>query len=413
MNTRTERTGRCIRAAAAWAAAFSMLLGLQATAATAPQCPVARYDVQSTGRARSTANQPTLDWSVTVNSPTTPVIGSDGTLYFGTADKCFYAYSSSGAVQWMYRTSATIAGNSAISPDGTIYVGVFGRLIALTSDGTEKWANPFKFTSSAAPGSILVDGSGTAYFGADDKRLYAVNPDGTLKWSCLTGGSIRYGVSISPDGSIVYATAADGCAYAISAASGAIMWKSASISAVYNCAVSDDGSVYVGSMNGKLYCFAGDGSQSWTFQMQSKATCAPAIAPDGTVYIGSQDMNLYALDAAGQENWRYRTGGPIYSAPTIDAGGSVIFGAWPGTLCSLDPLDGALEWSRVLGATIYAPPILDKTGGIYVICTDGTITRYASTAIPADTPEPSALAALGALLAALSTKSLVWHRRRA
>lgn len=396
----------CIRPVAVCAAAFVLLLGLKGIAAAVAQCPVVRYDAQSTGRARSSTYNPTFDWRVSANSPSTPVIGSNGTLYIGTADKCFYAYSTQGTIDWMYRADATITSNAAISTDGTIYIGITGRLIALTNTGSEKWTTPFKFTSTAAPSPIIVDGSGTIYFGTNDQRLYAVNSDGTLKWSCLTGGAIRYGASMSPDGSIIYATAADGRAYAINAANGAIIWKSEAISAVYNCAVGDDGSVFVGSMNGKLYSFSADGSQNWTFQMQSKATCAPAIAPDGTIYIGSQDMNLYALDSQGQKQWYYRTGGPIYSAPTIGADGSIIFGAWPGKLCSLDPVDGALEWSRNLSSTIYSPPILDQTGAIYVVCTDGTITKFSSNAVPSETPEPSTLLVIGSLLAVLSTRSL-------
>jgi len=413
MNISTERTSKCIRAAAAYAATTVFWLGLQCIASAAPQCPVVRYDAQSTGRASAGVYDPTFEWSVAANSPTTPVIGSDGTFYFGTADRCFYAYTGAGAVKWMYRTDANIAGNAAIAGDGSVYLGVTGRLIALTNTGVEKWSSPFKFTSTATPGSILVDSSGTAYFGADDKRMYAVNPDGTLKWSCLTGGAIRYGLSMSPDGSTVYATSSDGRAYAVNSANGAMRWISSAIAPVYNCAVADDGSIYVGSMSGKVYAFSANGTQQWTFQMQSKATCAPAVSRDGTVYIGSQDMNLYALDPTGHEKWYYRTGGPLYSAPTLDSNGSVIFGAWPGTLCGLDPVDGAIEWSRNLGATMYAPPIVDQMGSIYAVCTNGAIMKYSSTPGPAETPEPSALSGLGILLAALSAKSLVRFRRKA
>ena len=395
-----------IRAVVACAAILLILPMLQNSARSQPQCPVVRYDCQSTGQSAGYVSDPTFAWSMTLNSPTTPVMGGDGTLYFGTADRCFYAYSSQGILDWTYRTDATIGGSAAVAPDGTVYLGVTGHLIALTSAGSEKWASPFKFTSTSLPSPIMVDSTGTAYFGADDDHIYAVNPDGTLKWSYTTGGSIRYGLSMSPDGSTVYATSGDGKEYAINSANGALRWKTGAISAVYNCAVGDDGTVYVGSLSGMVYAFGANGAQKWTFQMQSKATCAPTIGLDGTVYVGSQDMNLYALDSTGHQDWHYRTGGPIYSAPTIDAQGNVVFGAWPGTLVSLDSTDGTVEWTRALGATIYAPPLIDQAGSIYGICTNGSITKFSSN------PEPSTMYALGAFLLVLASRTLGTLKRR-
>jgi len=51
--------------------------------------------------------------------------------------------------------------------------------------------------------------------GSNDRYLYAISPDGTLKWSFETGGSIYSSPAIGED-ETVYFGSNDGCLYAIS-----------------------------------------------------------------------------------------------------------------------------------------------------------------------------------------------------
>lgn len=390
-------------------AIVALIWGLVGIVWSAPQCPVIRYDGQSTARANAHATyDPSLEWSLSTNSAIAPVIGQDGSLYFGDSNRYFYSYSSSGTINWSYKCSSSIGGSAALGADGSVYIGLSGQLIALTNFGVSKWSTSYRFTASSTPTSILIDNSGTLYFGADDKYIYAVNTDGTSKWSYATGGSIRYGLSTSPDGSTVYATSSDGRIYAINSTTGALRWKTNAISGTYNCAVADDGTVYVGSTNGKLYAFNSNGTQKWAYQTQSKITCAPAISADGTIFFGSQDMNLYALDPTGHRKWYYRTGGPIYSAPTLDSEGKLIFGAWPGTLTALDQVDGAVKWTQELCAGTYNPPLIDAAGSIYALTTNGVISKFSGPV----SPEPSSLTALAMFIAVSGGASLRRYRRR-
>ena len=105
---------------------------------------------------------------------------------------------------WRFRLRAGERGRShsspAIGPDGTIYVGSGdSSLYAVNPDGTLKWRYPTGDTcSSPLPQSRPTVRSMS---GRDD-RLYAISPDGTLKWSYLTGGSMLSSPAIAADGTV-------------------------------------------------------------------------------------------------------------------------------------------------------------------------------------------------------------------
>ena len=50
-----------------------------------------------------------------------PAIGADGTIYFGSTDNKFYALNSDGSVLWTFDTEDSIGASPAIGADGTIY----------------------------------------------------------------------------------------------------------------------------------------------------------------------------------------------------------------------------------------------------------------------------------------------------
>ena len=83
----------------------------------------------------------------------------------------------------------------AIGSDGTVYVaagsGQSGNLYAINTDGTVKWSYPMcAYMSSPAIGS-----NGTIYVGARTSAndpggtLYAINPSGSKKWTFKTGAN--------------------------------------------------------------------------------------------------------------------------------------------------------------------------------------------------------------------------------
>jgi outer membrane protein assembly factor BamB len=105
------------------------------------------------------------------------------------------------------------AGNAApaVGDDGTVYVGNGDGLRAVDgATGSVKWL----FKSADVTSSPAIGGDGTVFFGTLDGNLYAVNPDGSLRFKVVTGGTVSASPAIASDGT-VYVTSDDGNVYQI------------------------------------------------------------------------------------------------------------------------------------------------------------------------------------------------------
>ncbi|MBM4464927.1 MAG: PQQ-like beta-propeller repeat protein, partial [Chloroflexi bacterium] len=138
------------------------------------------------------------------------------------------------------------------------------------------------------------------------------------------------------------------------------------------------------------YAVNPDGNQRWRFETGSAISSTPAVGPDGTVYVGSWDGKLYAVDpATGNEDWSYTTAGYIRSSPALAGDGTVYIGAswdggWYEMLYAIQPPisgdTGVFQWKINLGYSgsgegdqIVSLPVVDGDGRIYVGGKDGQV----------------------------------------
>ncbi|MCL4557114.1 MAG: PQQ-binding-like beta-propeller repeat protein [Deltaproteobacteria bacterium] len=265
-----------------------------------------------------------------------------------------------GVLKWSYLTGQSIFSSPAIGADGTIYVGSNdGKLYAINPNGTLKWSytmNPMGIWTTPAIGA-----DGTIYVSED--KLYAINPNGTLKWSSPIGSGTGYSSpAIGADGTIY--VGADKL-YAINP-NGTPKWS-------YNMgngflsspAIGADGSIYIGAGDYNLYAINPDGTEKWSYATGDMIYSSPAIGADGTIYVGSYDKSLYAINPDGTEKWSYATGDMIYSSPAIGADGTIYVGSYDMNLYAIAPT-GGLKWSYTTDAGICASPAIGADGTIYV-----------------------------------------------
>src|SRR6185436_12382554 len=124
---------------------------------------------------------------------TLPVVGDDGSIYFGCLDNRIYAIrpgSGTNAIRWRIDTGEDILSAPAIGVTGNIYIGSDAhRIYCVSTNGVVLWRVA---TKGPVRSPIALGADGTVYAGADDHRLYAVTAQGSNKWT-FTGarGAIR------------------------------------------------------------------------------------------------------------------------------------------------------------------------------------------------------------------------------
>ena len=107
-------------------------------------------------------------------------------------------------LEWSYPLTWGGGSLPSIAPDGTIYFGKSNHLYAITPDGTLKWTYQTGDKVYSSPG---IGADGTIYVGSMDNKLHAINPDGTPKWTYMVGNDIMYSSpAIGADGTVFVGT---------------------------------------------------------------------------------------------------------------------------------------------------------------------------------------------------------------
>jgi len=125
----------------------------------------------------------------------------------------------------------------------------------------------------------------------------------------------------------------------------------------YQCSsptVGVDGTLYVGSSDGRLTALNTDGSTRWTFQADGQVG-TPTIGPDGTLYVGTwrgdtgNNMrgSLYAIRPNGTQKWRFPAGDWVDSSPVLGPDGAIYVSSG-GTLYAIAS-SGKQKWSSHVG----------------------------------------------------------------
>ncbi len=325
-----------------------------------------------------------------------PVVDSDGTIYFGSWDWYFYALNSDGTLKWKVAVGGKVYSSPALDDNGTIYVATYDsqKVYAIyTSNGTVKWqfslAEPNEYSSPA------IGDDGTIYVGCGGDNsnygyMYAINPDGTQKWRyqanyvvwsspAIYGGNVYFGSSSE--------NSYEGYFYAVKE-DGTLNWSyRVNDDIISSPAVGEDGTIYVGSVDKTFYAFNPDGTLKWSYDTGDNGEPSgyfrysrPAINSSGVILTGNSNGYLYAFNPDGTVNWMLNIGSEVYS-PSIGRNDIVYVGSSDYKLYSVNP-DGTVRWTFSTGGAITAAPTIGKDGIIYVGSHDKNLYAIGTSAVP-------------------------------
>ena len=216
----------------------------------------------------------------------------------------------------------------------------------LTNLGTELWR-----VRGDLPGEVwssaIVNENNIIYFGTigGDSALYALYPNGTLKWRYQANG---------------------------------LVWSTP--------AIANDGTIYLPSWGSHLFALNPDGELIWDFPAQDPIASSVTIGEDGTIYMGTMAGNLYAVNPNGTESWNLSLGGNLISSPAIGYDNTIYIGTTSNYFYAINP-NGTIQWqfgasqfkgnpSIAQDGTIYAPCF---NGYLYAFYPNGTVKWQAST----------------------------------
>lgn len=136
-----------------------------------------------------------------------------------------------GELVWRFDTGGEVYGAPALGQDGTIFIGSYsGYFFALDASGISQWQ--FQ-CDGKVQSNVLIDQNEIVYFSAIASGvLYALHPDGKIKWTLQEQGAYFQWFNISIDGSTLYTIRFSGWGtnnvstdlYAVDTSDGSLKW---------------------------------------------------------------------------------------------------------------------------------------------------------------------------------------------
>ena len=250
-----------------------------------------------------------------------------------------------GSIRWKFQVDGDyMEFRPTVGPDGTIYVqSSNGHMYALRPDGSVKWI----LQTGGPSGPVAVGADNTTYI-AIGGTIQAISPAGARVWQFTDPNSqgVMGGPAVGPDGKVYAVMDMAGLgAIALSPVDGHLVWSNPG-----NPLLSEYG-------QSGLELFFGPASPGGQADQFYFACDNVGIAPQG---------HLYAFSLNGDQRWAVPAGGGSLTPPqtAVLPNGTISLG-----VAGYDPSNGAVLWSAysALDGGSNLPTDAGPDGTVYVI----------------------------------------------
>ncbi len=253
----------------------------------------------------------------------------------------------------------------ALGADGQVLIGGYDYVFYSLNLGNDQPVWTFSGATDHYIGGALVD-AGNIYVASADSFLYALDPNGNLRWKFKAGHAI-WGTPVL-DGDTLYVSSLDHHIYAVDSGTGNLAWESDDLGGaiVASPTLGPDGAMYAGTFGMKtdnpekssklLALESSSGRVRWSAPTKGWIFVSPLLQ-DGVLYFGDSDGYFYAVNAAdGAVRWQIQPdttqNRSIASAPVL-IGETVYFASKAGILYAVKAADGSMLWNKPIGGEIY------------------------------------------------------------
>ncbi len=234
-----------------------------------------------------------------------PVMSSDGAVVFA-AGRMVYAVTPAGYVRWRFAAKRKVFTSPAVGPQGRIFFGSQDHHVyALGPDGHLVWSVDLGGDVDGAP---AIDDRGDVFVGTDGDEVVRVDPDdGHVVWRANVGGYVRGTLSVARNGDVlagVYGPRPR--AARLRPDDGglrgdfAIQGTGARDFGVHGGALEDTaGTLVFGAQDDAVYAVDASGKLLWRFVTGGDVDAPATLLTDGTLVVGSDDGSVRAFRPEG------------------------------------------------------------------------------------------------------------------
>jgi len=266
-------------------------------------------------------------------------------------------------ILWRFEMDSAISGwEVSVGPDGTIYTSDDTKLYALNPDGSIKWTTTT--VRDNTPVDFLPDGALLTRLG---NTVYALEPDGTTRWTFSFPSNglrsvVEVGPSVGPDGNIYVASGIDG-EYGLGVFSltpeGQFRWNDHGVPPMAPINGSTGGPVFFTqerlifpfaiTEGQRVYGYDFDGDQ--TLYVDFTCLGIPRTDSLNRLLLASA-CGIEALEQDGNESYWMVQFGPVNLPPATGADGTAYSAEWFGDLNAIRP-DGTIEWTSTTATSAF------------------------------------------------------------